>query len=176
MTAERDLIRTAYDLGLADLRSDALYRPGWFRPDERAPLGGPERGLNFLMPYAVAVVRSDGIPSQSHPWPDFESLSREEMKAIEIIHMCLIETRSVILFEYLDRRRAYYAHAYDLLRYASRFGGETYPRALLERPGTAAGRPDAPVPTASAVALVALVCEMGLDAEGNLVGTGEEAY
>lgn len=173
----QDEARAIYQAGLRDLR-------------ESRKLGGGHFGLSFILPFAATAVRAN-VYSDGLDWLDFEKLTLEERRAVELLALPLLKItdQTVPLFE---DRVDYHVRLYMLWTWTKRFAGIETPSsgARVGMMGRFPSRERKPIPrkylrrephgfsmrsgglrrhlhpTAIAVDIVRMVVANGLDASG----------
>lgn len=154
----------------AELR--ASYANGLSTLHSQRELTGPEDGMYWLMPFAVAVERAGGDYNPSLTWPDFEDLSNRERKSVEMIRASLSTSRRDLI-DYGSFGGALYQFVYALFSINEKWKKERrhrqLPRSLLQQRETNIHHAIYVSPTYCAVALVNLINRYGLDADGNPV-------
>lgn len=160
---DETVIRADYLQGLANLQSGG-------------DLDGPDKGMFWLMPFAVAVGRAGGTYDQHLDYPDYESLSAGERKAVEMIRTCLSPSRSALI-DYGALDPVYYQFCYALFSinetFGKRRGRKELPRSALDHKERDIHTALYESPSYCAVALVELINTFGLDAQGNPKGDEE---
>lgn len=158
-------IRADYLQGLANLRSGK-------------DLDGPDKGMFWLIPFAVAAGRAGGAYGQHLDWPAYESLSAGERKAVEMIRTCLSTSRSALI-DYGALDPVYYQFCYALFSInetlGKRRGRKELPRSALDHKERDIHTALYESPSYCAVALVELINKFGLDAQGNPKGDEDGA-